>query len=180
MKHVEKLDLVLRELYKHRFDGRNYSILHILYEFGGEPSLEEALIIGERLDKDNLIIYAGTKSSAEGRINSYGIEYCESSSHVDNSIPISQFNYEYLLAKPGSQVSKEHVRELVTKSKLEEAIKTLRNFPNLTRNEEDVLDAQLGRLTRLTNDSYYGLITSEEKETHLNRISVALLRIINS
>jgi hypothetical protein len=179
MKHVEKLDLVLRELYKHRFDGILYSITDILAEIGGNPNLQEAKMIGKRLEEDGHIVYVESSDSADARIDSRGIQYCEASSYIDESIAISQFNFDYLFAKPGSQITKDHVRGLVAQSKMDEAIKALSNFPK-PQTIQDVLDTQLGRLTRINTDFYYGFITHEEKETQMVRISAALIEIINS
>ncbi len=72
----QKKDIVLKELYKYKFDGRYYNIVDILSE--PEPvSLEEASSIGKSLDSKGYIKFSGSKQDASAKITAEGVEYVE-------------------------------------------------------------------------------------------------------
>lgn len=74
----QKKDIVLKELYKYKFDGRYYNIVGILR--GSEPvSLEEASSIGRSLDSNGYIKFSGSKQDASAKITAEGVEYVEAS-----------------------------------------------------------------------------------------------------
>lgn len=177
MKHVEKLDLVLRELYKYRFNGKKYSIKEIINNIGLDAMPREPIIIGKRLEEEGLIEFTPTKESAYAKINSFGIEYCESTSHTDISISISSFNFDYLKASTDPINSINQLRKLVQNSKLDEAIYSLHNLENDKINVE-LLDALLGRLTRIKTDDIKGIISLDEKNIGINKISSLILDLI--
>jgi Effector-associated domain 11 len=179
MKHIEKLDLVLRALYKYRFSGENHSIYEILKEIGDNPSLDEDRLIGQRLENENLIKLTSTKDSVSCKINSYGIEYCERSSHIDASMSIINFNYDYLQVTLKSPIRKDHVRALVQKSLLEDAIHFLYNAYK-DQIEPEILDALLGKLTRLRRDDIIGVISPDEKELRISKIASDILDLIKN
>lgn len=74
----QKREIVLKELYKHKFDGRYYNIVDILGGF--DPgSLEEASSIGNSLDSNGYIKFSGSKQDASAKITAEGVEYVETS-----------------------------------------------------------------------------------------------------
>lgn len=95
MKQAEKLDLILRELYRLRFDGKYYSIEFIGKKIGITiESHDEARILTKRLEEDGFVISSITKDTCYVKLNSYGIEYCEEESYVHkgNSIITNTYN----------------------------------------------------------------------------------------
>jgi hypothetical protein len=73
----QKKEIVLKALYKYKFDGRYYEIVDILKEF--EPiRIEEASSIGRSLDSNGYIKFSGSKQDASAKITAEGVDYVES------------------------------------------------------------------------------------------------------
>lgn len=95
MKQVEKLDIILKELYKYRFNGKYYEIGSLLDELkiDVEPHTELRMLF-KRLQDDGYIklISFGHRTSA--CLTSYGIEYCEENSYtyIGRSIITNNYN----------------------------------------------------------------------------------------
>lgn len=71
--------VVLKELYKHKYDGRNYSIYDILADKCDQIiSVDEVHDIGKKLEQQGYIRFAMYKEGGDGAINSDGIEFVES------------------------------------------------------------------------------------------------------
>jgi len=82
MKQSEKLDLILRELYKYRFDGRYYNIGGLLIDLNIDfEEYTELRMLCKRLEDDGLIKTMWVKAGANACLTSYGIEYCEETSY---------------------------------------------------------------------------------------------------
>lgn len=69
---------ILRDLSRSKFDGQNYDISDYFRRRGLDISHSEAFSLGQRLDDDGYIKFAGSKDSAQGRIMSEGVDYLES------------------------------------------------------------------------------------------------------
>lgn len=82
MKHKEKLDVVLRGLYRYRFDGKYYPILQILEEQGLTYDINEPRHIAKRLNEDGYVKMVATKDRTSVCITSKGVEYCEQDSYA--------------------------------------------------------------------------------------------------
>jgi len=77
MNQSEKLDLILRELYKYRFDGKYYSIDSIVKTLNIPLQTTECNTLGHKLENDGFIkaIFSATDCHAE--ISPKGVAYCE-------------------------------------------------------------------------------------------------------
>lgn len=73
----EKKKIVLKELYKYKFDGRYYVIVDILEKFV-QVGYNEAFSIGEALENQGFIKFVASKQGASAEITSDGVEYVES------------------------------------------------------------------------------------------------------
>jgi hypothetical protein len=93
MKQSEKLDLILRELYKYKNDGKYYSITSIC-ESQNIPidSQHEIFNISKRLHTDDFINQS-TYDDCAAELTSYGIEYCEENSYSYSGHSVITNNY---------------------------------------------------------------------------------------
>ncbi|MBJ6118989.1 hypothetical protein JAO76_12345 [Pontibacter sp. BT310] len=94
MKQFEKLDLILRELYKYKNDGKYYSIEHICYSLNIPlDSSLEINKIAHRLKDDGFINAMFRLNDCMAELTSYGIEYCEEDSYSYSGHSIITNNY---------------------------------------------------------------------------------------
>lgn len=94
MKQSEKLDLILRELYKYKNDGKYYSIKWICQTLSIPlDSNLELNKLAHRLKDDGYVktIFQNNDCSAE--LTSYGIDYCEEDSYSYSGHSIITNNY---------------------------------------------------------------------------------------
>jgi len=80
MLNLHKRDLILRELYKYKFDGRYYSISWIADQIGISIGREEAFQIGRTLETDGVIQGVGSHDGYAGKISVAGVDYVETNS----------------------------------------------------------------------------------------------------
>jgi len=94
MKQTEKLDLILRELYKLRFDGHVYALKDICKEnnIPIEP-VNEVRALASRLKDDGYVNATFTFDDSLVEITSYGVEYCEEDSYTYKNHSIITNNY---------------------------------------------------------------------------------------
>lgn len=105
MKQSEKLDLILKQLYDFKFDGRYYDIAEILSNKGCEVSFDEAFSLGRRLQSEGLIKFIGTKDGASATLTSEGVEYSESDSYTFKGSAVITNHYDIkIVNSPGSNV----------------------------------------------------------------------------
>jgi hypothetical protein len=105
MKQTEKLDLILKKLYEHKFDGKDYSIKEILLEMGISATREEIYALTSRLDSEGFVEMTSTKDSITAEITSYGAEYCEGDSFSIQGSAIINNNYELRIENsPGANI----------------------------------------------------------------------------
>lgn len=97
MKQSEKLDIILKELYKYKFDGKYHDIGLLLTNLNidFEP-YNELGMLGKRLETDGLIKTIWTRQGPSACLSSKGIEYCEETSY-SNSNAIINNNYNISL-----------------------------------------------------------------------------------
>jgi hypothetical protein len=94
MKQSEKLDLILRELYKHKNDGKYYSIGWIYQSLNiSIDSVLEINRIGHRLEDDGFINASFTHNDCNAELTSHGIEYCEENSYTYSGHSVITNNY---------------------------------------------------------------------------------------
>lgn len=99
MKQSEKLDLILRELYKYKNDGRFYSFKEIFQTINIPfDSIDELLSLGERLEDDRYINASFTNGDCVAKLTSYGIEYCEDDSYSYSGHSVVTNNYSISIA----------------------------------------------------------------------------------
>ena len=106
MKQSEKLDLILRELYKHKNDGNNHSIEQICRALSIPlDSILEIDKLASRLKTDRLINAVMTNGDSLAELTSYGIEYCEENSYSYSGHSIITNNYNIsVVNSPNSNV----------------------------------------------------------------------------
>lgn len=94
MKQSEKLDLILRELYKYKNDGKYYSIGWICQTLNIPlDSFLELNKLAHRLKDDGFINPMFTHNDCSAELTSYGIEYCEENSYTYSGHSIITNNY---------------------------------------------------------------------------------------
>jgi NAD+--asparagine ADP-ribosyltransferase len=81
MLHKEKLDIVLRGLYKYKFDGKYYSIIKIIEEQELAYGSNEPRHLAKRIYDDGYAKMISTKDKTSVCITSRGVEYCERDSY---------------------------------------------------------------------------------------------------
>ncbi|SHH92901.1 Alpha C protein N terminal [Flavobacterium sp. CF108] len=108
MKQTEKLDLLLRELYKHKFDGHVHSLTQICEEkdLPIEPH-NEVRLLAHRLIDDGFITGNFTLDDCLAEITSYGVEYCEDDSYTYKGSSLITNNYISISNSPNSNIVSE-------------------------------------------------------------------------
>ncbi len=106
MKQSEKLDLILRELYKYKNNGKYYSI-NVICQALNIPidSSLELNKIAHRLKDDGFINPIFTHNDCSAELTSYGIEYCEENSYSYSGNSIISNNYSIsIVNSPNSNI----------------------------------------------------------------------------
>jgi len=118
MKQSEKLDLILRELYKYKNDGRHHSIglickaLNILLDSDLEMGN-----LASRLKTDGLINATITIGDSLAELTSSGIEYCEENSYSYSGQSIITNNYNIsVVNSPNSNIVSQSSNVSITQS----------------------------------------------------------------
>ncbi len=94
MKQSEKLDLILRELYKYKNDGKYYSIGWICQTLNiPTDSILELNKIAHRLKDDSYINTIFSHNDCQAELTTYGIDYCEEDSYSYSGSAIINNNY---------------------------------------------------------------------------------------
>lgn len=134
MKQSEKLDLILRELYKNKNDGRYYSIgficdnLNIPLDSGIELNN-----IAHRLENDGFIKTMFTRGDCSATLTSHGIEYCEENSYSYSGHSIVTNNYSIsIVNSPNSNIvnQSQNVTISQTTEQANDAIEKIRETIN--------------------------------------------------
>lgn len=105
MKQSEKMDLLLKELYKYKHDGKFYSLAGFCHELGisYEP-YNELVTLGHRLKSDGYIDVTFYPDAPYAKLNSYGIEYCEEDSYTYHGKAIINNNYNIIKNSPNAAI----------------------------------------------------------------------------
>src|SRR5258706_6765887 len=123
MKQVEKLDLILKGLYPHRFDGKSYAIEGILAETGIEINQQEALSLGRRLSNGGYIKFLPTQQGAYAYLTSEGVEYSENDSFTFEGQAIITNTYNIaIINSPGAYQEAESSGNNKVKSDMEKEV----------------------------------------------------------
>ncbi|WP_375437412.1 hypothetical protein [uncultured Hymenobacter sp.] len=95
MKHAEKLDAILRELYDRGSDKKD-QMLNQICEAKNIPlkSRDELYAIADRLEKDGYVVCQRISAGIYATLTSHGIEYCEEDSYAykGHAIVTNQYN----------------------------------------------------------------------------------------
>ena len=143
MKHTEKLDLILRELYKFKFDG-NYYLLEKIFEDGiilidGNDEITKT---AKRLEGDGFINATYTSDGCFVEINSFGVEYCESDSYTYKNHSIITNNYNLSITNsPNANIvsSSNEVQIIITnQAEIKNKIKEIKESLDLSEVENDL------------------------------------------
>lgn len=130
MKQSEKLDLILRELYKYKNDGKYYSITSIC-ESQNIPidSQHEIFNISKRLHDDGFIKQSNTYDDCSAELTSYGIEYCEENSYSYSGHSVITNNYSIsIVNSPNSNIINQSSNVAITQniSEVNQAVERIR------------------------------------------------------
>lgn len=99
MKQSEKLDLILRELYKYKNNGKYYYIGQICQSLDIPiDSVLEINKLSHRLKDDGFINAMFTHNDCSAELTSYGIEYCEEDSYSYSGYSVITNNYSISIA----------------------------------------------------------------------------------
>ncbi|MBP1631402.1 MAG: hypothetical protein H6Q15_2295 [Bacteroidetes bacterium] len=106
MKQSEKLDLILRELYKYKNDDKYYSIGWICQSLSIPlDSPLELNKLAHRLKDDGYINPLFSHNDCSAELTSYGIEYCEDNSYTYSGHSIITNNYSIsIVNSPNSNI----------------------------------------------------------------------------
>lgn len=105
MKQSEKLDLILRELYKHKHDGHYHSIKEICDNLNIDIAANaEVPSLAHRLKNDSLINAHFMLNDAMASLTTYGIDYCEEDSYTYRGSSIITNNYINVTNSPNANV----------------------------------------------------------------------------
>ncbi len=130
MKQSEKLDLILRELYKYKNDGKYHSIGLICQSLNIPlESLSELNKIATRLKDDGFIKASITLQDCSGELTSYGIEYCEENSYSYSGHSIITNNYNIsIVNSPNSNIVNQSSNVAITQNigEVNQAIEKIR------------------------------------------------------
>lgn len=132
MKHTEKLDAILRELYDRGLDKKD-QMLNQICEGKNIPlkSRDELYAIADRLEKDGYVVCQRISAGIYATLTSHGIEYCEEDSYaykghaiVTNLYNLNITNSPYAnIVSSSSNVS----ISIKTKSEIKNKIKELKD-----------------------------------------------------
>lgn len=128
MKQSEKLDLILRELYKYKNDNRFYSIEDIFHTLNTPlDSLYETINLGERLKDAGFINAVFTNEGCVAKLTSYGIEYCEENSYTFTGHSVITNNYS-IFNSPNANIVSQSSSVTITQnvSNINESIEKIR------------------------------------------------------
>lgn len=118
MKQSEKLDLILRDLYKYKNDGKNYSIGNICQTLNIPIDSDlELNKLAHRLKKDGYINALFTHNDCLAELTSYGIEYCEGDSYSYSGHSIITNNYSISITNsPNSNIVSQSTSVIITQN----------------------------------------------------------------
>lgn len=130
MKQSEKLDLILRELYKYKNDGKYYSIRRICETLNIPlDSFIELNKLAHRLKDDGFIDPMFIRNDCSAELTSYGIEYCEENSYTYSGHSIITNNYSIsIVDSPNSNIVNQSSNVTITQniSEASHAVKKIR------------------------------------------------------
>lgn len=139
MKQSEKLDLILRELYKHKNDGTYYSI-GVICENINIPldSNIELMNLARRLENDDFIKPLYTLNNCSAELTSYGIEYCEENSYSYSGSSVTTNSYSIsIVNSPNSNIINES-QNISIKQNISEVNKAIEKIREAITKEESI------------------------------------------
>jgi len=106
MKQSEKFDLILRELYNYKNDGKYYSIdlicQKLIIPLDSDLELRN---IAKRLEDDGYIKMLCSRFDCDAELTSYGVDYCEEDSYAYKGHPLITNNYNVsIVNSPNSNI----------------------------------------------------------------------------
>ena len=132
MKQSEKLDLILRELYQYKNDGKYYSIGWICQSLNIPlDSILELNKLAHRLKDDGFINTMFTHNDCSAELTSFGIEYCEENSYTYSGHSIITNNYNIsIVNSPNSNIVNQSQDVTITQniSEVHQAIEKIREI----------------------------------------------------
>lgn len=138
MKQVEKLDILLKELYKHRSSNQYVDPEEIYDSLNIEISENEQILIIERLRELGLIKTFSTKDGNGAKITSSGIEYCEEDSFSEKGSPVITNNYQYSIHHSPNSNIVSHSTGVNIGSDIQEINSLLNNIISRLNNDDNV------------------------------------------
>ncbi len=142
MKRVEKLDAILSELYKHRYDGKFYDIIEVAKSLGIHVETIEIQQIADQLVYKSLAVpeNKGKVSHLILKITPDGILYCEKTSFANSnkSIAMQTFSGTFTnspIVAAGGSIANSSITQNV--GAVDEAADLIRRIRELLQQEAD-------------------------------------------
>jgi hypothetical protein len=139
MKQSEKLDLILRELYKYKNDSKYYSIGWICENLNIPlDSLLELNKLAHRLKDDRLINTMFRHNDCMAELTTYGIEYCEEDSYLNSGHSIITNEYSIsIVNSPNSNIVSQSTDVSITQN-IEDINKTINEIKETVEQDPSV------------------------------------------
>lgn len=121
MKQSEKLDLILRELYKYRNDGKYYSIAQVCETLSIPiASASEINTLAHRLKEDRYINATFVLNDCNAALTTHGIEYVEEDSYSYSGHSVITNNYSIsIVNSPNSNIISQSSNVTITQNYFE-------------------------------------------------------------
>ena len=154
MKQIEKLELILRTLYKFRANGG--STMEEICETQNIPlnSRDEIQSLAEWLKDKNYIKLKLTKGSTFVTINSHGIEYCEEDLGLlkNNSLINNIFNINNISNCPNTNIVLDSSNVTFTIQNYPEIENKIKDIEQAILDSHEIHDAERENLKECLND----------------------------
>jgi len=145
MKQTEKLDAILRNAYTGYLEHKSmgyFDVKELLAEAGVEVSFEENFALGKRLEREGLVKLIGSRDGVSIELTSNGLEYCESESHSQPSIPLIQITNNHITNSPQANlVSGSTATTISQHNTINEFAETLKKIESQIKSSSSIAEA---------------------------------------
>lgn len=153
MKQSEKLDLILRELYKYKNDGKNHS-LGFICQSSNIPidSDIEFYKLANRLKKDGFISASFTHNDCFADLTSYGIEYCEENSYTYKGHSIITNNYNLSIVNSSNVNVVNESTNVTISQNINEANQAIENIKKIIATDNTIEKEKVTEILECLNE----------------------------
>lgn len=153
MKQFEKLDLILRELYQYKNDGKYYSIGLICQKLNIPlDSFLELSKLARRLENDGFIKTIFTRNDCSAELTSYGIDYCEENSYTYSGHSVITNNYSIsIVNSPNSNIVNQSSQVSINQS-ISEANDAIEKIRETITNDNTIENSKVNEILDCLNE----------------------------